>query len=113
MQSIKEGAPNQSAVLFGTLCGCPGRPFLVLGEMFSLLQCVSIRAKAVPGRRSLLGMWKLSGHEVGCSVFIYIVLLISSASLGHRPLEKGCVSRCCFHSFVFWAVLASLSVGES
>lgn len=53
------------------LCGCPGRPFLVLGEMFGLLWCVGIRAKVMPGRRNLLGMWWLSRHGGGCSVFIY------------------------------------------
>lgn len=78
MQSIKERTLNQSAVLFEIRCGCPGRPFLVLGEAFSSLQCVGIRAKAMPGRRNFLEMWWLSRHEAGCSVFIYIVFLISS-----------------------------------
>lgn len=88
MQSIKEGALNPSAVLFEILCGCPGRPFLVLGEVFSSLQCVGIRAKAMLGRRNFLGMWWLSRHEAGCSVFIYIVFLISLARLGPRPLKR-------------------------
>lgn len=56
MQNVKERALNQSAVLFEMLCGCPGRPFLGLGEMFSLLCFVGVRAKAMPGRRNLLGI---------------------------------------------------------